>query len=80
MELKDLGVRKGDNAFKVYKFLDSPEPTMKEKMEIKRKYSLMAGIKPEGQWILISPCSLGQDISAFFVYVVWPSQSHISLW
>ncbi|XP_076080783.1 uncharacterized protein LOC143051758 [Mytilus galloprovincialis] len=45
MELKELGVRKGDNAFKVYKFLDSPEPTMKEKMEIKRKYSLMAGIK-----------------------------------
>lgn len=48
MELKELGVRKGDNAFKVYKFLDSPEPTMKEKMEIKRKYSLMAGIKLDG--------------------------------
>ena len=48
MELKELGVRKGDNAFKVYKFLDSADPSMKEKNEIKKKYSLMAGIKFEG--------------------------------
>jgi hypothetical protein len=52
MELKELGVRKGDNAFKVYKFLDSTDPTMKEKMEIKKKYSLMAGFKIEGLLII----------------------------
>ncbi|KAJ8311685.1 hypothetical protein KUTeg_011040, partial [Tegillarca granosa] len=39
IELRDLGVRKGDNAFKVYKFLEGTDPMYKDKMDPKKKHS-----------------------------------------
>jgi hypothetical protein len=48
IELRDLGVRKGDNAFKVYKFIDLSDE--KEREEKKRLQMLTrSSKKPESK-------------------------------
>ncbi|XP_033725161.1 uncharacterized protein LOC117315126 [Pecten maximus] len=48
IELRDLGVRKGDNAFKVYKFLDLNDPVYKDRIDNKGKKTAGLPVKVKG--------------------------------